>query len=362
MAQTCSIKRVSAIALLVAMITFPVIAWHYHPLTQASPTINLPPMSLTLVALNGTQVVLNSSDIGNLPSYEARGGYIKKTGAIVGPDNYTGVPLSLLCVLVGGINSDNALRITAIDGYSITYSFAQANGDFVTYNLTGQKVPYNEPITPIIAFHKNDANLSSSEGPLRIAIVGSESLITESQYWSKQVVKLEIRYRDDVAVTRLEPQKTILGEGCQCRLSVTVENQGGYTETFTVTIYANTTVIATAKNIVLDKATSTAIILTWNTTGFGHGYYALKATVSAVPGETDTANNSLVDGTVFVGTVGDVNADREVDLRDVFAVSQAYGSSPGHAHWESNYDLNGDGLVDLKDFYQTCHNFGQSDP
>jgi hypothetical protein len=67
------------------------------------------------------------------------------------------------------------------------------NGNFTTFDpVTGQQAPHNQSLTPILAYFFDGANLSSDEGPLRLAIVGPERLATESTYWVKFVVKMEI--------------------------------------------------------------------------------------------------------------------------------------------------------------------------
>jgi hypothetical protein len=80
----------------------------------------------------------------------------------------------------------------------------------------------------------------------------------------------------------------------------------------------------------------------------------------------------LFDGWVFISIPGDINGDRKVDLKDVFAVGKAFGSTRGSdgLYWHSpvksccphspNCDINDDGKVDLKDYYATCKNFGKS--
>jgi hypothetical protein len=151
-------------------------------------------MNLTLVATNGTELVLNSTDIGSLSSYRAFGGYKNQLGNIRGLGNYTGVPLTTLCTLVGGINTSDILRVSASDAYNINFTYDQVkNGDFIAYDpATGDQVSHLQPLIPIIAYCKNDTNLSPSEGPLRLAIVGPEGFVTNSTYWVKWVVKLEI--------------------------------------------------------------------------------------------------------------------------------------------------------------------------
>jgi DMSO/TMAO reductase YedYZ molybdopterin-dependent catalytic subunit len=45
----------------------------------------------------------------------------------------------------------------------------------------------------ILAYYKNGANLTSDEGPLRLAIIGSEGLLTDGSLWTKMVTKLVIQ-------------------------------------------------------------------------------------------------------------------------------------------------------------------------
>lgn len=159
----------------------------------ANTAIGLPSMTLTVVAANGTQLVLTSDEIGSLPSYTGYGGYENVLGFIIGLGNYTGVPLITFCNLVGGIAKGSSLKVTASDNYTKTLSYDQVNGNFTTFDpLTGQQVPHNQSLTPILAYYFDGANLSSDEGPLRLAIVGPEGLATESTYWVKFVVKMEI--------------------------------------------------------------------------------------------------------------------------------------------------------------------------
>jgi hypothetical protein len=160
---------------------------------RASTVVNLPPTNLTLIAADGTHLVLTSSDIRSLSSYTAYGGYETQGGFIMGLGNYTGVPLITLCNLIGGMANGNSLKITASDNYTQTFSYDEVNGNFTTFDtVTGQPVPHNQSLTPILAYYFDAANLSSAEGPLRLAIVGPEGLATRSAYWVKFVVKMEI--------------------------------------------------------------------------------------------------------------------------------------------------------------------------
>jgi hypothetical protein len=153
----------------------------------------LPSMALTLVAVNGTQVTINETDIGQLTSYSGFGGYKNQLGNLKGYGNYTGVSLEALCNLVSGLTNTSTVRVTATDNYSMSFTYAEVKGEFVTYdNVTGAEVNHTEPLMPIVAYYLNDSSIPLSDGPLRLAIVSPEGYATSSTYWVKLVVRIEI--------------------------------------------------------------------------------------------------------------------------------------------------------------------------
>jgi len=171
---------------------------------------------------------------------------------------------------------------------------------------------------------------------------------------------LAFAYAHDVAVTKVTPSKTVVGQGYSLNINVTVANQG-YTEIFNVTLYANTTSIAT-QTVTLTSENSATITFTWNTAGFAKGKYTISAYAWPVQGETDKTDNTYTDGTIQVTIKGDVNADGKVDLRDLVMVAKAYGTKPGQPRWNPNADINSDGKVDLHDLVTVIINYGKKDP
>jgi hypothetical protein len=163
----------------------------------------------------------------------------------------------------------------------------------------------------------------------------------------------------DVAVTDVTPSKTIVGEGYSMSISVIVENQGTYTETFDVTVFANETSIA-LETVALLRGSSTKIVFTWDTTGFAYGNYVISAVADAVPGETDTTDNTYTDDTVFVTIAGDVDGDGDVDPDDFAIFAGAYGSVVGDPTYDPECDIDGDGDVDPDDFAIFAANYGSS--
>jgi hypothetical protein len=78
----------------------------------------------------------------------------------------------------------------------MVYTYDQMMGrGFVTFDpATGDEVNHTQPLTTVLAYYKDDLNLTSDDGgPLRVAILGSEGLLTEGHLWIKYVVKIEIR-------------------------------------------------------------------------------------------------------------------------------------------------------------------------
>ena len=160
----------------------------------------------------------------------------------------------------------------------------------------------------------------------------------------------------DVAVTALSPSKTVVGEGFSLNVNVTIMNQGDFSETFNVTIYANTTSIAT-QNATLTAGNSTNLIFTWNTSSSVKGNYTLTAYVTPVSEEKEVDNNLLEDGWIFLTIPGDVDADRDVDIFDIVAIVTAYGSAEGDPEYVPNYDINDDGKVDIFDIVIASGNY-----
>jgi hypothetical protein len=206
-------------------------------------------------------------------------------------------------------------------------------------------------LTPILAYYFNDADLPEGDGPLRLAIVGPEGLATFSGYWVKQVAKLEIRYRDQVNVTAINPSKTAVGQNFPCPVNVTVANQGVYDENFSLTAYANQTSIGT-QTVMLPAGNSFTVTFTWNTAGFTFGNYSILARVNSDP--------PITDGIVRLSVPGDVNGNGKVDIYDAIILAGAYGSTPKTANWNPNADINGDQTTDIYDAIILANNYGKT--
>jgi hypothetical protein len=169
----------------------------------------------------------------------------------------------------------------------------------------------------------------------------------------------------DVAITFVEPFKTVVGKSYTCTINVSTENQGVYEVTFNVTTYANDTPFASAAATVA-AGDSNVVTLTWNTALFAYGNYTLKGVAGTLPGETDTADNTYTSVIqVHVGVPGDVSGpiqgvyDKIVNMRDISYMILLFNTRPTSPNWNPNVDVNNDGVVNMRDISIAIINFNK---
>jgi hypothetical protein len=100
----------------------------------------------------------------------------------------------------------------------------------------------------------------------------------------------------DVVVTVVDVSPSTVLPGDLVYINVTVQNKGGYAETFNVTVYANSETVG-VQPVSLNIGSSVTVIFAWDTSGLGKGDYTISASASIVPGEVDTSNNNKTSST-----------------------------------------------------------------
>lgn len=115
-------------------------------------------------------------------------------------------------------------------------------------------------------------------------------------------VKIIPPLKHDISVTSVvaSPDEVTIGENVT--ITVTVKNEGNFSETFDVTVYYDSTAIETKTDITLVNGTSTTLTLTWGTTGVLEKTYTISAKVPPVEGESenDKADNTYAGNAVRV--------------------------------------------------------------
>lgn len=162
----------------------------------------------------------------------------------------------------------------------------------------------------------------------------------------------------DIALISVIPDLNIVYEGWIVNVNVTVKNKGNLTETFDVKIYIEGSFETLGIVTDLPPNEETTITIAWNTTGEAPCQnYTISAMAGPVPYEINTGDNSLTDGEVKIRIMGDLNGDGIVDMRDIGLVCESYGAYPGSPRWNLYADLNRDQRVDLRDIGLCCFNY-----
>ncbi len=125
----------------------------------------------------------------------------------------------------------------------------------------------------------------------------------------------------DVAVTAVDsPLEVYLGD--LATVIATVENQGTYGETTTVSLSDVTDgTLAGSQQISLNAGATSTVSFDWDTAGATAGDHLLEVTTSQVDGETDTADNSMTATT----TIKDQSAGPVVFVADIVLELQQKG-------------------------------------
>jgi hypothetical protein len=168
-----------------------------------------------------------------------------------------------------------------------------------------------------------------------------------------------ITHIHDIAVVSVTCENWVY-QGWIAHINVTAQNMGEFTETFDIKAYYNTTLIGTAHVVNLPPGSLYEAQFTLNTTSLTPCHsLVISGEATKVAYEYNDTNNFMENGLLKIRFVGDVNGDDKVDLKDVYAVSLAFGSFPGHPRWNPSADINRDNQIDLKDVFAVSKRYGQ---
>jgi DMSO/TMAO reductase YedYZ molybdopterin-dependent catalytic subunit len=176
---------------------------------KASPSVSPSgPIVLTLVGEKG-QRSFTLNQLEALPAYTGYAGIKSSTGVVTLPSEYTGVRLSDLTDLVGGISKANGVTLVAKDGYGMTFSYAQiVDHAFTAYDpATGTEQAPAKDLTVVVAYAREGKPLGEDEGPLRL-MVGTPKPGGQvvDGHWS-------VKWVDRISVTKASAQWKVQLEG-----------------------------------------------------------------------------------------------------------------------------------------------------
>lgn len=166
----------------------------------------------------------------------------------------------------------------------------------------------------------------------------------------------------DVAILSISILKNKVYPGRTVNITVVAGNVGDLPASFNVTVFRNATKIATQSVPNLLPGQNVTLTFLWNTTGTQPcNNFTISAEASQVQYEINVANNHLVDGYVKIKMLGDVDGNGIIDIYDVVAASQSYGSELGDPMWNEDADLAPDyGIIDIYDIVTVTAQYGKT--
>jgi hypothetical protein len=157
-----------------------------------TPPIVEPDETLLTVSVGSQSYNYTLDNLTALGTIAEQGSYINKVGKITGPNNYTGVTVSMLLSSIPSLPANYTLHAIASDEYARNYSIDEVNGHVIVFNETGAEIGIGN-LTMIIAYKESGVLLNeTTKGPLRIVFVDAEPSITNSGLWLGSLVKIEI--------------------------------------------------------------------------------------------------------------------------------------------------------------------------
>ncbi len=133
--------------------------------------------------------VLTEADAAAMEAQSVKAAFLRSTGRIEGPSVYTGIPITAALAQVGGIQPEQAIRVTARDGYQMVYSYAQVQGSVFTYDAKGNVLRVGGP-SMVLAF--GSERDPADKLPRIIFAQSAVDAITDGHLWAKAVAKIEV--------------------------------------------------------------------------------------------------------------------------------------------------------------------------
>jgi hypothetical protein len=169
----------------------------------------------------------------------------------------------------------------------------------------------------------------------------------------------------DLAATDIVPLKTVVGQGYNMNISITITNYGLFDENLNLSASANSHFIARVTTT-LKAGNAVTLNCVWNVSGLAYGNYTLWAYAEPILGETNTTNNNCTcDMPVHIGVLGDISGptpgvyDGICNMRDIQYLILYFNTNPTSPNWKPNADINNDGTTNMRDIQIAILNFNK---
>jgi hypothetical protein len=303
----------------------------------------------TLLDLNETKLMDSTEPFGNPISHEVVDGRVHVgliDAAIINVQAPITIPKGNMALI--NVTVENQGRVTQTFDVTLFYDSTVINTQSVT-DLTpteNRVLTFPWDTTPISI---GDYSLTATA-----TILPGETDIEDNTYNAGMIYV----GRRDIAIVNTHPSKTITNDTI-VYINVSVTNRGEATAIFNLTAHLDTNPIETKRNVNLPPGVTTYLIFIVDTLPLKKGVYTISATATQVPGETNTADNTITDGTITETIQGDLDGNFKVNILDLSKIAIAWQSKPGDSHWNPNADLDDNNLVNILDMTKAALNYGK---
>lgn len=162
-------------------------------ISTSSATSYLPAFSIDIISAEGTRKTLTNADLQNFTWVEGVGGRLRNWQWVEGYGLYRGFDVGELLTRYGGLAPGDSIRVVARDNYTRVYTWENIQGSFYVFdNVTHQETSTSRRLVPVLAFLQDNQPMKEGEGPIRLAIISGNGLLTEANLWVKMVERIEV--------------------------------------------------------------------------------------------------------------------------------------------------------------------------
>ena len=194
----------------------------------------------------------------------------------------------------------------------LTINVYDALGQQIYGSLIAIKMPYGK--LPIYQPFTIPENAAIGTAKILVNVFDKEPSLGGVPYCRETSATFNILLKD-VAIMGASMSASELYLGEVLNIHVTVKNLGSTPETFNVTIYSNSSAIATTTVNSLGAGVAKTLDFAWNTSSASIGNYKITASASQVPEETNTINNHYV-----IGDLSIIPQLAPLNQRDLFII------------------------------------------
>jgi len=210
-------------------------------------------------------------------------------------------------IAVTNVTASPAPRVMPGDSVSINVTIANQGQNDETFNVTAS---YDENSfgnktnvflasgdSTTISFFLDTTGMAEAEYTITVeAIVDVDHNLIDN---INSDLKVRVGVIRDVAIINFAAEQAVVGAGETVILKVKVENQGNFTEDFTVVLYYDNTTLDT-RELSLLEGVSAERFVTWKTEGIAEGIYPLTAKI-IIDVDDDPDDNTMEASPVKIG-------------------------------------------------------------